>query len=78
MIPLETKKTKLALIMECLLSCAFSQTEEAWLFAAGSAASPDPAWADYIYWPDRYGLDGSVDAAVERAFTYKPIILDSP
>jgi hypothetical protein len=71
---LERQSAKLGLIMECLLSCAFSEAEEAWLFAAGSATSPDPAWADYIYWPDRYGLDGSVATAVAKAFAYQPIV----
>jgi hypothetical protein len=76
---LERQSAKLGLIMQCLLSCAFSEAEEAWLFAAGVAASPDPAspdpaWAEYIYWPDRYGLDGSVATAVAKAFAYQPIV----
>jgi hypothetical protein len=66
---------KLALVMECLLSCAISEDEEATLIRIGKAACPDPQWMDYIYWPDRHGLDGSVGAAVEKAFSYRPIIL---
>jgi hypothetical protein len=66
---------KLKLIIECLLSATFSEDEEKWLFAAGNAVCPDPAWSDYVYWPDRHGLDGSVDAAVEKAMAYQPIIL---
>jgi hypothetical protein len=66
---------KLKLIIECLISAAFSKEEENWLFASGNAVCADPAWPDYIYWPDRYGLDGSVEAAVARAFSYQPIVL---
>jgi hypothetical protein len=62
---------KLKLIMECLISAAFSKDEEKWLFAAGNAVCLDPAWPDYIYWPDRHGLDGSVDAAVVKAMAYQ-------
>jgi hypothetical protein len=68
---------KLKLIIECLISATFSKEEEKWLFAAGNTVCADPAWPDYIYWPDRYGLDGSVEAAIERAFAYKPIALPS-
>jgi hypothetical protein len=68
---------KLKLIIECLISATFSKEEEKWLFAAGNAVCADPAWPDYIYWPDRYGLDGSVEAAVARAFAYQPITLPS-
>jgi hypothetical protein len=68
---------KLKLIIECLISATFSKEEEKWLFAAGNAVCADTSWPDYIYWPDRYGLDGSVEAAVARAFTYQPIALPS-
>ncbi len=72
-----TSSKKLSLIMQCLISATFSEEEEKWLFAAGTATSPDPAWADYIYWPDRHDLDGTVEAAVAKAFAYRPIILPS-
>ncbi len=66
---------KLRLIIECLVSARFSKDEEKWLFAAGNAACLDPSWPDYVYWPDHYGLDGSVDAAVTKAMAYHPIAL---
>jgi hypothetical protein len=66
---------KLKLIIECLISATFSTEEEKWLFAAGNAVCLDPAWPDYIYWPDRYGLDGSVEAAVAKAMGYQLITL---
>jgi hypothetical protein len=72
--PKEQSQIKLSLIMECLLSCAFSKDEDVWLFASGAATSPDPVWTDYIYWSDRYGLDGAVAAAVAKAFAYQPVI----
>jgi hypothetical protein len=69
---------KLALVMECLLSCAFSEDEEVALIRIGKAACADPNWMDYVYRPDRHGLDGTVDAAVQKAFSYRPIILGVP
>jgi hypothetical protein len=72
------QRLKLRHVMECLLSCAFTETEEAALIAMGRSACPDPGWMDYIYWPDRHGLDGSVEAALEKAFAYKPIVLGPP
>jgi hypothetical protein len=72
------RRLKLRRVMECLLSCAFTETEEAALIAMGRSACPDPGWMDYIYWPDRHGLDGSVEAALEKAFAYQPIILGPP
>ncbi len=74
-VPLKPDAEKLRLVMACLISARFSQDEEKWLFDAGNAACLDPSWADYIYWPDRCGLDGSVDAAVAKAMAYQPIIL---
>jgi hypothetical protein len=74
----ENNRNKLALVMECLLSCTFSEDEEAALIRMGKAACPDPNWMDYIYWPDRHGLDGSVNQAIEKAFSYPPIILGPP
>lgn len=64
---------KLRLVMQCLLTDGFSEGEQDALIAMGRAASPDPAWTDYLYWPVRYGLDGSIDAALDRAFSYKPL-----
>jgi hypothetical protein len=64
--------------MECLLSCAFTEDEESQLIRMGRAACADPAWADYLYWPDRHGLDGSIDAALDKACSYQPIILEPP
>ncbi len=74
-VPAKPDAEKLRLVMECLISARFSADEEKWLFDAGKAASRDPSWSDYIYWPDRYGLDGSVDAAVAKAMAYQPIVL---
>jgi hypothetical protein len=72
----DKSRTKLQHVMECLLSCAFTEEEEAQLIRMGRAACADPSWPDYIYWPDRHGVDGSIAAALDRAFAYKPIILD--
>jgi hypothetical protein len=66
---------RLRLIMECLLTEGFSEAEQDMLISMGRAASPDPAWTDYLYWPNRYGLDGSVDAALARAMAYVPIAM---
>jgi hypothetical protein len=74
----DKSRTKLTLVMECLLSCTFSEEEENALIRMGKAACPDPQWMDYIYWPDKYGLDGSVAAAVTKAFAYRPMTLGSP
>jgi hypothetical protein len=68
-------RARLRLIMQCLLTEGFSQAEQDELIKMGRAASPDPAWIDYLYWPNRYGLDGSVDAALDRVFSYQPIVL---
>ncbi len=73
--PIEPNPVKLRLIINCLISATFTEDEEKWLFAAGNAVCLDPAWPDYIYWPDRYGLDGSVDAVLAKAFAYQPIAL---
>jgi hypothetical protein len=69
---------RLRLIMECLLTEGFSEAEQDELIKLGRAASSDPAWTDYLYWPDRYGLDGSVDAALDKAMAYQPIVLGRP
>jgi hypothetical protein len=74
----DMSRTKLRLVMECLLSCAFTEDEEGQLIGMGRAACADPAWTDYLYWPDRHGLDGSIDAALDKAFSYQPIILEAP
>lgn len=74
--PDDKNRGKLKLVMKCLLSCAFSEDEEAALIRMGRTATSDPAWMDYIYWPERFGLDGSVEAALEKALAYQPIILD--
>jgi hypothetical protein len=68
-------RAKLRLIMQCLLTEGFSEAEQDALILMGNAASPDPAWTDYLYWPVRFGLDGSIDAGLDRAFSYKPIEL---
>lgn len=64
---------KLRMVMQCLLTDGFSESEQDALMAMGRAASPDPAWTDYLYWPDRFGLEGSIDAALDRAFSYVPL-----
>jgi hypothetical protein len=74
----DKSRAKLRLVMECLLSCIFTEDEEAQLIRLGRAACSDPTWTDYLYWPDRHGLDGSVDAALDKAFVYQPIILEPP
>ncbi len=62
----DKSRSKLRLVMEGLLSCAFMEDEEAQLIRMGRAACADPSWTDYLYWPDRYGLDGSIEAAPIR------------
>ncbi|MDW9857065.1 hypothetical protein GOB46_32005 [Sinorhizobium meliloti] len=40
--------------------------------------SPDPEWSNYIFQTDNYLRDDGtvdVDAVVEMAFSYKPIVL---
>jgi hypothetical protein len=74
-VPVKPNREKLHLVMGCLLSLSFSKDEEKWLFEAGNSACLDPAWGDYIYWPDRNGLDGSIGAALDKAFAYQPIVL---
>jgi hypothetical protein len=68
-------RARLRLIMQCLLTEGFSETEQDALILMGSAASPDPAWTDYLYWPVKFGLDGSIDAVLDKAFSYRPIEL---
>jgi hypothetical protein len=68
-------RDKLRLVMQCLLNDGFSEAEQDVLILMGSDASPDPAWTDYLYWPVRFGLDGSIDAALDKAFSYRPIEL---
>jgi hypothetical protein len=74
----DKSRAKLRLVMECLLSCAFTEDEEGQLIRMGRAACADPSWMDYLYWPDRYGLDGSVDAALDKACAYQPFIPEPP
>jgi hypothetical protein len=69
------KRTKIKLIIQCLYSEGFSETEQDALINMGNAASPDPSWTDYIYWPSRFGLDGSIEATLDKIFSYKPILL---
>jgi hypothetical protein len=71
-------RARLRLIMQCLLTEGFSEAEQDMLISMGRAASPDPAWTDYLYWPDRYGLDGSVDAALDKAMAYNPSVMGTP
>jgi hypothetical protein len=68
-------RDKLRLVMQCLLKDGFSEAEQDALILMGSDASPDPAWTDYLYWPVKFGLDGSIDAALDKAFSYKPVAL---
>jgi hypothetical protein len=68
-------RDKLRLVMQCLLNDGFSEAEQDALILMGSAASPDPAWTDYLYWPVKFGLDGSIDSALDKAFSYKPVEL---
>jgi hypothetical protein len=75
---LSKKKGKLALILKCLASGLFDDEETEYLVIRGNMLSPDPNWTGYLFWSDRYGLDGSIEAAVEKAFAYKPIILGPP
>jgi hypothetical protein len=71
-------RARLRLIMECLLTEGFSEVEQDELIKMGRAASPDPAWADYLYWPDRPGLNGSLEAALDKAMAYKPLVMPPP
>jgi hypothetical protein len=71
-------RARLRLIMECLQTEGFSEAEQDMLIKIGCAASQDPAWTDYLYWPDRYGLDGSVDAALDKAMAYNPSVMGTP
>jgi hypothetical protein len=68
-------RAKLGLIIQCLYCDGFSEKEQESLIAWGCRASPDPAWTDYIYWPMRFGLDGSIEAALDRVFSYQAINL---
>jgi hypothetical protein len=68
-------RDKLRLVMQCLLHDGFSEAEQDALILMGSAASPDPAWTDYLYWPVKFGLDGSIDAVLDKVFSYQPIRL---
>jgi hypothetical protein len=70
-------RSRLRLVMECLLTEGFSEAEQDELVKMGRAASPDPAWTDYLYWPERYGLDGSVEAALDKTMAYAPIAIPS-
>jgi hypothetical protein len=71
----ETKK------MEALaLLCKFfeeietlSEQETDAIFVRLSEISPDPKIADYVFFPD--GPEMSPEEIVNRAFSYKPIIL---
>jgi hypothetical protein len=74
----DKSRAKLRLVMKCLLSCAFTEAEEGQLIRMGRAVCPDPALPDYLYWPDRHGLDGSIDAALAKAFAYQPMIVEGP
>jgi hypothetical protein len=73
MVSVDKNRTKLRMVIECLVSCAFTEEEEAALIRMGRVATLDPQWMDYIFWPDRYGLDGTIEAALDRAFAYTPI-----
>jgi hypothetical protein len=70
-----TNRAKLKLIIQCLYAEGFSEAEQNELINMGSTASRDPSWTDYIYWPGRYGLDGSIEAALDKIFSHKPILL---
>jgi hypothetical protein len=68
-------RTKLRHIIHCLHCDGFSEDEQDALIKMGSKASPDPSWTNYIYWPDRYGLDGSIEGALDKIFSYQTIRL---
>jgi hypothetical protein len=68
-------RARLRLIMQCLLAEGFSEIEQVKLIDMGRTASPDHVWTDYLYWPERFRLDGSVDAALDKAMSYRPIVL---
>ena len=72
------KRQKLYFIMKCLETVLFDSDEEYLLMEMGDKVAPDPKWSDYLYKPSRYGLDGSIEAAIEKAFAYQPIILGPP
>jgi hypothetical protein len=68
-------RAKLRYIMQCLYCDGFSEQEQDALIKMGGKASPDPSWTNYIYWPDRYGLDGSIEGALDKIFSYQTIRL---
>jgi hypothetical protein len=72
------QRAELRLIMQCLLTKGFSEAEQDAFVVMGRTASPDPAWTGYLYWPDRFGLDGSIEAALDKVFSYQPMILGGP
>jgi hypothetical protein len=67
--------TKLRHIIHCLHCDGFCEDEQDALIKMGSKASPDPSWTNYIYWPDRYNLDGSIESALDKIFGYQTIRL---
>jgi hypothetical protein len=68
-------RIKLRKIIHCLHCDGFSEEEQDALINMGSKASPDSSWTNYIYWPDRYGLDGSIEGALDKIFSYQTIRL---
>ena len=74
----EQKKEKARIIYDAI-NCAFFDDEERYsIIQIGDKLFVDPYWSAYVNWADKYGLDGSIDAAIEKAFSYKPIILGPP
>jgi hypothetical protein len=45
----DKSRAKLRLVMECLLSCAFSEQEEGQLIQMSRVACTVTAWTDYLY-----------------------------
>lgn len=72
------KREKARLLMECIVSIFFDDDERHTLNEMADKIIPDPQWPDYLFWPRKHDLDGSIDAAIEKAFAYKPIILGPP
>lgn len=68
-------RLKAKLLLECITSGLFDDHEQGILYELGDKIFIDPDWSGYLFWPQKYGLDGSIEAAIEKAFSYKPIIL---
>jgi hypothetical protein len=71
----EQKRQKIKLILTCLASGLFDDTWTGPLVLEGDKVSPDPEWVDYVF-QKKHAM--SIDQAVEKIFSYKPIILGPP